>query len=253
MIPTCAAMASAVAFVSPLSMTTSSPKPLSRATASADSGLTVSATPSTPTTCSSRTTTIGVRPARASSATRSAAPSMDSPACSTSLVLPTATHSPSTRARTPSPGADWKLSVVARPMPRSIAPSTTALAMGCSLARSTDAASLSSSSSARPFKGRTSVRRGLPIVSVPVLSRTTTWSLWACSSAPASRMRMPFSAPLPVPTMMAVGVARPSAQGQAITSTATTLRMAIAISGGGPQKYHTRPVTSATLRTAGTK
>ena len=30
---------------------------------------------------------------------------------------------------------------------------------------------------------------------------------------------MPFSAPLPVPTMMAVGVARPRAQGQEITST----------------------------------
>ncbi len=34
-------------------------------------------------------------------------------------------------------------------------------------------------------------------------------------------MRIPFSAPLPVPTMMAVGVARPRAQGQAMTSTAT--------------------------------
>jgi hypothetical protein len=30
---------------------------------------------------------------------------------------------------------------------------------------------------------------------------------------------IPFSAPLPTPTIMAVGVASPSAQGQAITST----------------------------------
>ena len=32
---------------------------------------------------------------------------------------------------------------------------------------------------------------------------------------------MPFSAPLPVPAMMATGVARPRAQGQEITSTDT--------------------------------
>ena len=38
--------------------------------------------------------------------------------------------------------------------------------------------------------------------------------------------RMPFSAPLPVPAMMAVGVASPRAQGQAMTSTATSRIMA---------------------------
>ncbi len=36
-------------------------------------------------------------------------------------------------------------------------------------------------------------------------------------------MRMPFSAPLPVPTMIDVGVASPRAQGQAMISTATAL------------------------------
>ena len=66
-----------------------------------------------------------------------------------------------------------------------------------------------------------SVTTGLPSVSVPVLSSTTGLSLCAVSSASPPVMRMPFSAPLPVPTMMAVGVARPSAQGQAMTSTAT--------------------------------
>src|SRR5258708_29468802 len=40
-------------------------------------------------------------------------------------------------------------------------------------------------------------------------------------------MRMPCSAPLPVPTMMAVGVARPNAHGQATTRTATAATMAI--------------------------
>ena len=56
---------------------------------------------------------------------------------------------------------------------------------------------------------------------VPVLSSTTTSSLCAVSSAAPSRMSTPFSAPLPVPTMIAVGVASPRAQGHAITSTAT--------------------------------
>ena len=40
-------------------------------------------------------------------------------------------------------------------------------------------------------------------------------------------MRMPFSAPLPVPTMMAVGVARPSAHGQAMTMTAVPASSAL--------------------------
>ena len=45
----------------------------------------------------------------------------------------------------------------------------------------------------------------------------------ASSSACASLIRMPWRAATPVPAMIAVGVARPSAQGQAITSTATAL------------------------------
>ena len=67
----------------------------------------------------------------------------------------------------------------------------------------------------------------VPSVMVPVLSSTTiVCRLCAVSSAAPSRIRTPFSAPLPVPTMIAVGVARPRAQGQAMTSTATTLSRA---------------------------
>ena len=73
-----------------------------------------------------------------------------------------------------------------------------------------------------------SVTSGLPRVKVPVLSRRTVLNLWARSSASPERMRMPFSAPLPVPTTMAVGVAKPMAHGQAITNTATVLMMAFA-------------------------
>ncbi len=46
------------------------------------------------------------------------------------------------------------------------------------------------------------------------------------SRASALRMRMPARAPRPVPTMMAMGVASPSAQGQATIRTATALTRA---------------------------
>ena len=55
---------------------------------------------------------------------------------------------------------------------------------------------------------------------VPVLSSTTVSSLCAVSSASADRIRIPARAPLPVPTWMDSGVARPSAHGQAMISTA---------------------------------
>ena len=70
--------------------------------------------------------------------------------------------------------------------------------------------------------------RGLPRVMVPVLSSTTVSILRAISSASPPLIRMPRSAPRPVPTMMAVGVARPSAHGQAMISTATAFTMAVA-------------------------
>ena len=60
-----------------------------------------------------------------------------------------------------------------------------------------------------------------PSVIVPVLSRTIVSSLCAVSSASAERIRTPFSAPLPVPTMIDSGVASPSAHGQAMISTDT--------------------------------
>ena len=56
---------------------------------------------------------------------------------------------------------------------------------------------------------------------VPVLSNIMVFILWALSRCSPDLMSIPFSAPLPVPTIIAVGVAKPKAQGQAITSTAT--------------------------------
>ena len=64
---------------------------------------------------------------------------------------------------------------------------------------------------------------------------------------------MPSSAPLPVPTRMAVGVASPNAQGQAMISTATKLRSAKTMAGAGPHRSQTANVSSETPITAGTK
>ena len=63
---------------------------------------------------------------------------------------------------------------------------------------------------------RSSTTSGRPIVSVPVLSKMTVSMRCATSSASPPLMRMPASAPRPVPTMIAVGVARPIAHGQAM-------------------------------------
>ena len=62
---------------------------------------------------------------------------------------------------------------------------------------------------------------GYALVIVPVLSKTIVSILWAQSRAAPDLIRTPCSAPFPVPTMMAVGVARPRAPGQAIVNTAT--------------------------------
>ena len=52
--------------------------------------------------------------------------------------------------------------------------------------------------------------------------------------------------------MIDMGVARPSAQGQAMISTATALAMAWASRGSGPQNIQPAKVSTATRTTAGT-
>jgi len=64
-----------------------------------------------------------------------------------------------------------------------------------------------------------SVTFGSPEVMVPVLSSATIWMRPVSSSEAAVLKRMPFFAPRPLPTMIATGVARPSAHGQLMTST----------------------------------
>ncbi len=130
------------------------------------------------------------------------------------------------------------------------AASRTARASGCSLPAWIEAL-IASNEDRSPRAASTATSCGLPSVRVPVLSKATTFTLWAISSACASLIRMPWRAATPVPAMMAVGVARPSAQGQAMTSTATALRIAAS------QSPEARPqpssVTSAIAITTGTK
>ena len=64
-----------------------------------------------------------------------------------------------------------------------------------------------------------SVTVGSPEVMVPVLSSATIWMRPVSSREAAVLNRMPFFAPTPLPTMIATGVARPSAHGQLMTST----------------------------------
>src|SRR3989338_1988421 len=92
---------------------------------------------------------------------------------------------------------------------------TMAWATGCSDLLSSEAKTCSM------FSSDTLVTSGLPRVKVPVLSTTTVSTLWSFSSVAASLIKMPSLAPFPTPTIMAVGVANPSAQGQAITSMLT--------------------------------
>ena len=60
---------------------------------------------------------------------------------------------------------------------------------------------------------------GLPSVSVPVLSTTSVSTFSIRSSASAFLISTPACAPRPTPTMIDIGVASPSAQGQAMIST----------------------------------
>ena len=64
---------------------------------------------------------------------------------------------------------------------------------------------------------------------------------------------MPTSAPLPVPTMIAVGVARPMAHGQAMITTPMKAVSARVNRGSGPKTNQTTKVPAATRSTAGTK
>ena len=140
--------------------------------------------------------------------------------------MPTATLRPPTSPSTPSPGRYPNRAAASGSIPRPRAPARMAAASGCSLPRSRPAARRSSSSSDVPAPDSIRASTGFPTVRVPVLSMSSRSTLPKVSSASALRTRMPAPAPRAVPTMMAMGVASPSAHGQAMMSTATAFTSA---------------------------
>lgn len=84
------------------------------------------------------------------------------------------------------------------------------------------------------------------------MSTASTLICPACSRAAPFLMSTPSCAPRPVPTMMDMGVARPMAQGQAMTSTATKIVSGV-VMGSELNTSHARAATRAMTMTAGTK
>ena len=127
-----------------------------------------------------------------------------------------------TRLRRPGPRDSVKRSTAGSgAAARRSAAAAMARPIGCSEACSTAPTSRSASARSTPstVRRRASVIR--PLVTVPVLSRTTVSIRRVDSSDLGPLIRIPSWAPRPVPTSSAVGVARPSAHGHATTSTAT--------------------------------
>mmetsp|Transcript_25961 Transcript_25961/g.55571 ORF Transcript_25961/g.55571 Transcript_25961/m.55571 type:complete len:319 (+) Transcript_25961:736-1692(+) len=109
-----------------------------------------------------------------------------------------------------------------------------------------------------------SVTAGLPLVRVPVLSKSTALAFDATSRVSPPFMRIPWLAPTPVPTMTAVGVARPRAHGQLMTRDAMPNIREKAIGFSSPYQplgtkpvlqhiHHTKNVKNEKRTTTGTK
>ena len=122
--------------------------------------------------------------------------------------------------------------------------------MGCSDACSSDAVIRNSSRRSTPGPGTASTRAIEPVVTVPVLSRTMVSTRRVDSRISGPLMITPSCAPRPVPTMIAIGVASPSAHGQAMMSTATAA--VNAIDAGSPTASQKPRVATASPITIGT-
>ena len=131
-------------------------------------------------------------------------------------------------------------------------PLTIASANGCSDCFSAVPISDKNFTSSSPSATKTSVNTGFPCVTVPVLSTTTVSMPWVCSKCSPPLNNIPNSAERPEPAIMEVGVANPSAHGQAITRTAINTSSACVKSPGWTQMNHARKVRTAIPTTIGT-
>jgi len=205
--PTSAATALATGSASPVIRIGRRPRRRSSATARALVGLTRSATAIRAVGTPSTRTSTAVRPAaRASADAWARGPS--------TAGRPTSTVRPPTRALTPRPARLANRSTSGRvPLPGRAA-SAIARAMGCSLPDSAAPARASAASRRVPGTATTSTTSIAPWVRVPVLSRTVAVARRASSRIRGPLISTPSCAPRPVPTISAVGVARPSAHGR---------------------------------------
>ena len=249
--PTSAATARAARSLSPVSRTGRRPRARRSAMASAEVAFGVSATTSTARTSPSHAAAMAVRP-RSSAVDRAASSSSVrvSDQSARRRGRPTTRAWPSTTPSTPRPSRLVKDSTRGSPPSRSRAAPAIAWAIGCSLASSTAPTRRSASSSSVPATVCTSTRAIAPVVTVPVLSRTTVSTSRVDSRTSGPLMRMPSWAPRPVPTSSAVGVARPRAHGQAMISTDTAAVKAVAA--GSPWPSQKPRVATARAITTGT-
>ena len=148
------------------------------------------------------------------------------------------------------PGSAVKSSTSPAVMPSARARSLIARASGCSLFFSRLQASARSSCSLFASARMISVTFGSPLVMVPVLSSATISILPASSRETAVLNIMPCFAPMPLPTIMATGVASPSAHGQLMTR--TEMPRASAKPTLWPASSHTMVVMTAIVITVGT-
>mmetsp|Transcript_2845 Transcript_2845/g.9564 ORF Transcript_2845/g.9564 Transcript_2845/m.9564 type:complete len:314 (-) Transcript_2845:505-1446(-) len=225
--PRSSATAKAVASWSPVSIQTSTPRRRSARSTARASGRGASATATAPTTEPSSATKTAVFAARRQPATAfrrsgSSNPRSSTPASRMRPSEPTASDRPSASAQTtPLPSRSSAFDTGSVPSLRTAAASISALAMGCAECCSAAAASAKTRFFATEPSANSPASSGWPVVSVPVLSRTTQDTAWAASSTAPPLTSTPCRAPTPVPTMTAVGVARPNAQGHATTTTDT--------------------------------
>ena len=165
------------------------------------------------------------------------------PAARSSAARPTSSACPSTTPSTPRPSRFTNSSATGS-WPTSLrAASAIARPIGCSDACSIAPTSRSSAARSTPSPSVTSTRLMRPLVTVPVLSSTTVSMRPVDSSTSGPLIRIPSWAPRPVPTSSAVGVASPSAHGQATISTATaavSAKPALAPASSQPSERHQR-------------
>ena len=249
----CPPTAPAVRSLSPVSITTRMPISFSSSTASLLSALSVSETAMIPSTLSPHANRSGVLPSCASACARR---SMSAGTGMRELIyprLPPRSSAPpsSSLPPTPLPGYASKSETSGSVRSLSCASCTMARPRGCSLFFSSAPASSRSRSSDTPSAHERPLTRIFPVVMVPVLSNAMICVRPVSSRAAAVLNRMPFLAPTPLPTMIATGVASPSAHGQLITSTEMALARAKAMP--SPASIHAAQVTRAMQRTAGTK